>query len=63
MTLVLFSILGFLVFENLVELYLTLRQVSQKFGFFEFGFTIFFLPFFKQISFAFIKLVKMFRRS
>lgn len=27
MTLVLFSILGFLIFENLVELYLTLRQV------------------------------------
>lgn len=28
MTLVLYSILGFLIFENLVELYLTLRQVS-----------------------------------
>lgn len=30
MTLVLYSILGFLIFENLVELYLTLRQVSLK---------------------------------
>jgi ABC-type anion transport system duplicated permease subunit len=29
MTLVLYSILGFLVFENLVELYLTFRQVSR----------------------------------
>lgn len=27
MTLVLYSILGFLVFENIVELYLTFRQV------------------------------------
>lgn len=28
--LVLYSILGFLIFENLVELYLTLRQVELK---------------------------------
>jgi hypothetical protein len=28
MTAVLYSILGFLIFENLVELYLTYRQVS-----------------------------------
>ena len=32
MTLVLYSILGFLIFENLVDLYLTLRQVITFFA-------------------------------
>lgn len=46
MTAVLYSILGFLIFENLVELYLTLRQVSNGSDFSAVSFFLFFVSIF-----------------